>query len=624
MNRLSARVRRTVLSVLSCHVHEQYQKQNPSVKDLVSWMSHKNSARSFLFYKANGLRALMDARNLTLTQGPKTAARMIEALAGVPGTATTRTDHQNRQDAESITATPAKEAAIRAILEKSFLPHQKGKAREYCSLGHKLEIPILKNWVHLTGGEEASFSEISVEGAFTAGLAAKKDAAYAKDSVDFVLAVKDVSAGEDDNLVAWGFEAKGRVTFASAAKEQHHMRALRNTSNPFSSAHTRVDSSEVYEQVANLAERFQVLQHAFVYDFPTVVLAISDNQSRLIRSTVIDFSSQLKDHFGSVLQDIKNLALSWAYPALTTRPQIVQIPEEIFSIADTIPNINGNEALQGAANLWLAMSKLPKPFPSFRRLIPGIYAYWNSVKGGSDTTTKLMDDCILCVPKSHLNTETASQTRLIMLLFVLYHRLNQAFTSDDNYSYPSLRHYRAAASARCTFHTSLLTCATIFKEAIPLPDDENEPPVSSPRPNHLGNERRRNPSRRRIDGALPKATTFGASLSMKTPKKMNQMIGSGTAAPEIEDMIRNCTGIPMKSHPKVPHKCCVCKSKTTWYCVGCKRWFCMERRDTKENKKKLELYSHHVKGASTTFQKACFHRIHEERWRTETHPAVTP
>ena len=81
---------------------------------------------------------------------------------------------------------------------------------------------------------------------------------------------------------------------------------------------------------------------------------------------------------------------------------------------------------------------------------------------------------------------------------------------------------------------------------------------------------------------------------------------------------------PMKSHPKVPHKCCVCKSKTTWYCVGCKRWFCMERRDTKENKKKLELYSHHVKGASMTFQKACFHRIHEERWRTETHPAVTP
>jgi hypothetical protein len=36
-----------------------------------------------------------------------------------------------------------KDAATKAILEKSFLPHMKGISREYCSLGHWLELPKL-------------------------------------------------------------------------------------------------------------------------------------------------------------------------------------------------------------------------------------------------------------------------------------------------------------------------------------------------------------------------------------------------------------------------------------------------------------------------------------------------
>ena len=286
--------------------------------------------------------------------------------------------------------------------------------------------------------------------------------------------------------------------------------------------------------VNDFGERFQVLQHAFVYDFPAVVLAISDNQSELIRSLVIDYTSELKESFGEVLKDLKETSLDWAYPVLTQRQQVVTIPDEIFAIADSIPTINGHETLQGTANLWLAMCKLPKPFPSFLRLIPAIYAFWNAVKGGSDTLTKLMDDCILRVPKCHLNPETAAITRMIMLILTLCHCLFQVISTNSHLNYPSLHHYRAAASAWTTFHVSLLQCNQIFKaELVAVTTSvttEGNPisaanPLMSPSSSTCNNQstiRRRNPKRQRIDGALPEPTTFGATLPMNTPKKWDQ------------------------------------------------------------------------------------------------------
>ena len=88
---------------------------------------------------------------------------------------------------------------------------------------------------------------------------------------------------DPDEVKAWGFEAKGRVTARTAAAEERNLRYL---SHP----HVRIHEFDVHEEVANESERFQVLQHALVYDFDAVVLAISDDQSLLIRSTIIDFS----------------------------------------------------------------------------------------------------------------------------------------------------------------------------------------------------------------------------------------------------------------------------------------------------------------------------------------------
>ena len=168
-----------------------------------------------------------------------------------------------------------------------------------------------------------------------------------------------------------------------------------------------------------------------------------------------------------MLKDLYKISLKWAYPVQSLRPQVVKIPENVFEIANTIKTINGHKTLQGTANLFLAMNKLQKPFPSFNRLIPAIYAYWNNVKGGSDTTTKLMDDCILRVPKSHLNPETAACNRLIMLTFVLCHRLFQVFKFANPVNwFKSLWSYREAFCQQRTFHSTLIKCDLIFNKEL--------------------------------------------------------------------------------------------------------------------------------------------------------------
>ena len=227
------------------------------------------------------------------------------------------------------------------------------------------------------------------------------------------------------------------------------------------------------------------------------------------------------------------------------------------------------------------MNDLPLPFPSLKRFIPSICAYWNAVKGGSDTATKLMDDRSMRIPKAHVNTETVALARIIMLLFVTVHRMIQIETSKKDLNrYDSLFCYRNSAAKRTSFHQSLITCSKAFEYAI----KEIKSGFSV-----LGtpNFRRTLPNCRRIDGVVPTSTTFGHNLPWRTPCRMTKKVKEGTAEDEVAEMIKYCFGIPMKCLPQNRNKCALCGNKTPWYCVGCKRWLCLERKDTENNKKPL-------------------------------------
>ncbi len=623
-NTMSKPVSTAVCALLPLQIQNQAHRKKCTPKELIEWLQMPNSRRKYLFYKGAGLREILKARKIkAATGGARKVEDLINTLVaydkGERGVAGDNSEENSNLPPPSILS--PKDAAVKEVLMKSFQkPHGAGKHREYCSLGHRLELPILKKWIKLvtdrTNTAGSLVPGLSVEGAYNVGLAAKKGALYAKDSVDFVLPVK-----ENGQWKVWGFEAKGRVTVATAAEEERWN--LRTRASP----HIRIEDVEVSDEIARVGERFQILQHAFVYNFPTVVFAVSDDQSHLIRSLIIDFSPQLKEKFGKVLEDLKKITLEWAYPTLSPnrnyvlRPQVLPIPDDVLKIAELIPFINGVETMQGTANLWFTMSQHPKPLPSFSRLIPSIYAYWNAVKGGSDTTSKLMDDCILRIPKSHMNTETVAITRLLFLLLVTMHRLGQIFTANEDLeTYVSLQAYRKAASQRRTFYKSLLAYSKIIEEII---DAEKENNRHTPGPARKRVRRTSIAERvtrsNMVDGVMPTQTEFGHVLNgySITPKKINKLATKFDSSHEIAQMVHDCTGMVMKAHPaNNQQRCNWCNQhKTTYYCAGCKRWLCFERRCTESNKKELKLYSHRVKGNKIHFQKQCYHLAHEEAWK---------
>jgi hypothetical protein len=602
---LSNPIRLAMIKLLLGHIKaEQHRKPKYSRGDLTQWLMSPNAKREFLFLNTEGLKSCMRDRNLQFSSGRCTNHRMINALAGIVDNnidASTGRSFGGTNNGTHFGVLSPKEAATKAILEKSFLPHMKGSAREYCSLGHRLERPILSSWINTVEDkrDDPLFGfEFEILAAFTAGLAAKKDAMYAKDSVDFVVIV-----AENGDLTPWGFEAKGRVTTRTDEEERHHLRLQ-------SIPHMRINDGEVHRMVMNDGERFQVLQHAFVYDFDTVVHAVSDGHANLIRSTVIDFSPLIKAHFGKVLEDLFQNSLSWAYPSRTLNNlEVVRVPDHIQHIGSDIATINGRETLQGTFNLWWALMRLPKPFPSFERLIPAIYAFWNVVKGGSDTTTKLMDDCVTKIPKAHINAESVACARCIMLISVLIHRLMQVFSARDYKMFTSLAHYRNAASHRTTMHSSLLKISALLKL-------EHVKCMTADAPIQCSNDENMDNSNI-CDGIVPQEIKFGPVLATKTPNKLTKRVIDGTASTTIIEMLENCTGIPIMAYPNKPTACQRhdCRNKTNWYCKGCKRWLCMNRNKSKTNMhNKDQLYETSVRGKRVTFVKSCFHAEHENAW----------
>ena len=436
-------------------------------------------------------------------------------------------------------------------------------------------------------GRSSPVPFVNIKGAYNAGLAAKKGAVYAKDSIDFVLLVEnDISSysfsGEDtdsdsdsdsisshgratSNLKAWGFEVKGRVTARTAADEENNI-------DDIHSPHQRIKANTVHQHVVNVAERFQVMQHAYVYDLDTVVLAIGDSQSDLIRSTIIDFPKELRASFGKVLSDIKDLTLFWLYDENSITNGIVAIPDDIKKLSDMVPGINGAETLQGTANLYVALSNLPRPFPSYHRLIPAIYAFWNSVKGGSDTTTMLMDASNVKIPTPYVNTETVTVTHLTMLLLVVIHRLFQVTSSKKDLTiYKSLRRYRKDSNERFSFQKSIMRIHTVFKRELnKLVNPRGTTPVSPSSPSSPHPCLALRDIRQRFNGVSQEHIRFGTTLSAPTPKKISKKVSRGEADLEVAAMVKNCTGMPTKLGEKShQRRCDICKRPgTKWFCVG--------------------------------------------------------
>ena len=605
LNKFSKQEYKILQKILSERIPPTKRGQASKV-NIILWLMSPNATRSYIFYKSEILKEMLKEKNL------KPAGTRVSDFVHCLGQGVSTSTSVPRASTPNLDPTSA---AIQCILENTFQKRQKGKAREYCSIGHRLEKPILKSFLKASK-HHSSFSvdNLRVHSAYTAGLAGKKGKPVAKDSIDFHLHV----INEDGALEHWGFEAKGRVTVNTATSEENYLRD--NTRD----THICIPDVLMHKNLTFPSERYQLLHHAYVYDYPKVVHAAGNSNGVIIHSTIVEFSVTTKFHYDKIINDLHEITLKPLYDAERSP---VPIPDGFKEVEQHVKTINGFDTLQGRVNLWKEISRLPHPLPPIKRIIPSMHAYWNATKSGSDTTTMLMDACIVLMPKPHVTSESVAVTRLISIMFVLVHRLNHLFGSKGRYhDYPSLSHYRNNGSQRSTFHQTILTARQIFLQKLEaIADEENRISQSTGATYHSpAPQNRRGPSRQRMNGVvLESVNKIQPSMPFATPVKLPSILRKGSAPTPYRAMDHECSGIPIKrwrsDGKPANERCSYCSiAKTAWYCVGCKQYLCLEKQEKKDkdyaDTANFGLTSIATKGDSRTFQLNCFHRKHMAKW----------
>ena len=652
-SRSNATLRKKIMSLLATRVPEEHRQKRFGDKTLEKWLESNNQYRSFMFTTKQQLVQIAASSAGVRVASTLSFDAIIEKLVSLfmPSPSNQEDDSIDDESTSSSTsstnspsattsnqtaarattnstylpenhpqAVTIKQEVIKAMLQKSFMRPLKGASKEHCELGHKLELPIGLDWMRDVN-EKKLFPGFTVISLHKAGLVGKKNQPWAKDSIDFLAFVLDES-NSDSALQLWGIEIKSRQTCTTINEEKDLNRKLRRKK------YELIQSSEVFKFIPKASERFQLLHHAYVYDFDRVAIIIGNGSGKVISGTAINIDFNLQKSYGKVVEDLKNIALLWAYSPLPACNTV--IPSDVMRISKDVPTINGKEALYGAFKLWKTMFVDPGPgalpYPVLKRIIPSTHAHWNSTKGGSDTVTKIADDCIINPPRQQTNFETTATSRCISNLLVAIFKCYQASTSSSTHQYPSLDHYRNAASSRVTFKRFLRMIYKIMESRV-----KGEITTTSAS-NGDDNDATARPRRQRFQGTVPEQMDFAPAQTFKTPKKAKKkQVDRGAAAAEVIQRVHQCTGYPFevvcqktnhnngaKKDPR--RKCYVCKTKTKWQCIKCRFYFCMAYEETSTRNEQLYYTSEKEnqdsnRNITRIFGKSCFHKAHESAIR---------
>jgi hypothetical protein len=252
-----------------------------------------------------------------------------------------------------------------------------------------------------------------------------------------------------------------------------------------------------------------------------------------------------------------------------------------------------------------------------------------------------MDDCILHPPKAHTNCETVAFTRSVMLIFTLVHRLLQINTSKDNLqqSYSNLDNYRNAASQRMSFHQSIHLIKNRYNELL-ADIEENKQKEKQTLTPRTPKRSRQIPNRQHVHNSSQSCRTIPEKVDDTlvrvlgdSPVKVKRSIEKGKkVSSEVQERWQSCLGKPFLAESFVTTRdgkrggrlrcsCCECGAKTSWYCIECKQWFCMNTPIGKAtNKRKYSLIQSTTPAKGTVnFQNACFHKKHRNAWEAVQH-----
>ena len=203
-----------------------------------------------------------------------------------------------------------------------------------------------------------------------------------------------------------------------------------------------------------------------------------------------------------------------------------------------------------------------------------------SAKGDGDTITRLDD---ICQERIGIRTDiTIASIRDLLNSGIVFHRLIQIVTSQDPSEYPTLYHFRNAASKRYTTKKSLKLLTNILLERAEIGAAVKKEKMASfelanccPSP---AEPPMRKSARQAALGTPAVCLPCVAGISGKTPGK-----GQSINKPSAEYVLRckQCDGIyPAKKilegNTTNRVSCRLCGRLTSSYCFGCRRQLCFQ------------------------------------------------
>ena len=146
----------------------------------------------------------------------------------------------------------------------------------------------------------------------------------------------------------------------------------------------------------------------------------------------LNFSKDLLESYAAVTDWLYDQTFSQFYAPGNEVPKMSPLVEEAFSDKRFAKLKMTPHTFQCYLGLWRAININPPkevhfPLPPLARIIPLLVSYWNVLKGGGDTITKLDD---ICQERIGIRSEVlVASARTLLNIGVVFHRCIQICSS---------------------------------------------------------------------------------------------------------------------------------------------------------------------------------------------------
>ena len=488
------------------------------------------------------------------------------------------------------------------VFKASFMKPLKDDAKKYCRKGHELERPFLEQFFeHSRQGKTVGYNALAIYETplVESSLESLPDSFLDSSDAELVYSNRDGDSDDEDSddegvveSLAMPIEIKSRVSLSTFYAERLRVeanlghQAFENDGEPHY-IELDAEGEDLSKWIPKHTECFQLLHHVAIRDVRKGLILVG-NSKKLMFGVFVTYSNRLIEAYQEVLKDLFDRALKPFYaPAPELQLHKDKI-EQIIKSRDMKRLGLSFHSFSTSFNVWRRLrieGDVHLPIPPCNRILPYNHSFWNNLKGASDTATKLFWNCQSKLA-SYGRSQTICISRFLQLYAVCIHRQNHVATAKTNLNkYGSLVHFRNTRNRHFPFHKTVTGIAVwLIQQADECNDnrinENTNPSNASSRNAQLCTPprvARDNPARAFLEARIY-TTACGATPGRDKPKFPTNKT---PAWEEDQRRLHNCTGNLFRIDGNERNPCYLCNTKTSFLCIGCKRWYCLKNQHKK-------------------------------------------